>query len=135
MSYQIFGRAIKNEYLALGTLLTTVGVALSASGGKKDTHVPASGSGKPTLEQVKDTVKYTASSSEEEEFIKKFIAGRGERFKTLVDLLTSLCTLGIITLATYNPTLQYFLPLPLDCVIFSKQILCITVLRLFARLW
>ncbi|CAL1709036.1 unnamed protein product [Somion occarium] len=74
MSYQIFGRAIKNEYLALGTLLTTVGVVLAASGGKKETHIPAAGAGKPVLEQVKETVPINASSKEEEEFIKKFIA-------------------------------------------------------------
>lgn len=75
------------------------------------------------------------STTDQDEQYQEIHRRRGERFKTLVDLLTSLCTLGIITLATYNPTLQYFLPLPLDCVIFSKQILCITVLRLLARLW
>ena len=54
----IFGRAIKNEYLALGTLIGTVGLSvLAAGGGKKD--APAA---KPTLEQVKDSVKIDASS-------------------------------------------------------------------------
>jgi hypothetical protein len=38
----IFGRAIKNEYLALGTLFTTLGVSLAAAGGKKDAAVPKS---------------------------------------------------------------------------------------------
>ncbi|KAH9924367.1 hypothetical protein B0H21DRAFT_151291 [Amylocystis lapponica] len=71
MSYVILGRAIKNEYLAIGTILGTVGLAVSLSGGKKE--APAH-SGKPTLEQVKDAVKFNASSSEEEEFIKKFVA-------------------------------------------------------------
>ncbi|KAI0790332.1 hypothetical protein C8Q75DRAFT_806267 [Abortiporus biennis] len=72
MSYVIFGRAIKNEYLAIGTLLGTAGLAVaSLSGGKKDAAAP---SGKATLEQVKESVKINASSSEEEEFIKKFIA-------------------------------------------------------------
>ncbi|OBZ77851.1 hypothetical protein A0H81_02426 [Grifola frondosa] len=71
MSYVIFGRAIKNEYLAIGTLLTTVGVTVLAMGGKKETPV---GAGKPTIAQVKDSVKINAGSSEEEEFIKKFIA-------------------------------------------------------------
>ncbi|KAI8985026.1 hypothetical protein BD414DRAFT_418110, partial [Trametes punicea] len=70
MSYVILGRAIKNEYLALGTILGTVGITMLATGGKKE--APAS---KPaTLEQVKDSVKVSASSKEEEEFIKNFIA-------------------------------------------------------------
>ncbi|KAI0945368.1 hypothetical protein AcW1_001608 [Taiwanofungus camphoratus] len=70
MSYVIFGRAIKNEYLALGTILGAVGLGLLSTGGKKE--APA-GSGKQTTEQVKDTPKFNASSSEEEEFIKKFV--------------------------------------------------------------
>ncbi|KAI0938737.1 hypothetical protein AcV5_000350 [Taiwanofungus camphoratus] len=64
MSYVIFGRAIKNEYLALGTILGAVGLGLLSTGGKKE--APA-GSGKQTTEQVKDTPKFNASSSEEEE--------------------------------------------------------------------
>jgi len=72
MSYVILGRAIKNEYLALGTLFATAGLTMAAmGGGKKETPVP---SGKATLEQVKEAVKFNAGSSEEEEFIKKFIA-------------------------------------------------------------
>ncbi|KAI0938736.1 hypothetical protein AcW1_001608 [Taiwanofungus camphoratus] len=73
MSYVIFGRAIKNEYLALGTILGAVGLGLLSTGGKKE--APA-GSGKQTTEQVKDTPKFNASSSEEEELvnsIKKFV--------------------------------------------------------------
>ncbi|KAI1798079.1 hypothetical protein LXA43DRAFT_7483 [Ganoderma leucocontextum] len=70
MSYVILGRAIKNEYLALGTIFGTVGLSmLATSGGKKE--APAA---KPTLEQVKDTVKIDASSKEEEDFIRKFVA-------------------------------------------------------------
>ncbi|PIL27633.1 hypothetical protein GSI_10785 [Ganoderma sinense ZZ0214-1] len=66
----ILGRAIKNEYLALGTIFGTVGLSmLATSGGKKE--APAA---KPTLAQVKDTVKIDASSKEEEEFIRSFIA-------------------------------------------------------------
>ncbi|CDO73692.1 hypothetical protein BN946_scf185015.g20 [Trametes cinnabarina] len=72
MSYVILGRAIKNEYLALGTILGTVGLTMLATGGKKDAAP------KPeTLEQAKETVKINASSKEEEELmnsIKKFIA-------------------------------------------------------------
>ncbi|KAI0089509.1 hypothetical protein BDY19DRAFT_108076 [Irpex rosettiformis] len=75
MSYVIFGRAIKNEYLALGTLGLTGLLATSMTGGKKDA-VPTT-SGKPTIEQVKETVKINAGSSEEEQLIdsiKNFIA-------------------------------------------------------------
>jgi len=72
MSYVILGRAIKNEYLALGTLFGTAALALSFSGGSK--QAPAPTPGKPTLEQVKETVKFNAGSSEEEQFIKNFIA-------------------------------------------------------------
>ncbi|EIW55452.1 uncharacterized protein TRAVEDRAFT_49942 [Trametes versicolor FP-101664 SS1] len=70
MSYVILGRAIKNEYLALGTIFGTVGATLLATGGKKE-PAPAA---KPTLQQIKETVKVNASSSEEEDFIKNFIA-------------------------------------------------------------
>ncbi|KAF8908408.1 hypothetical protein CPB85DRAFT_1309332 [Mucidula mucida] len=61
MSYVIFGRAIKNEYLALGTLSTVFGGAfLATRGGNK--AEPA----KPTLvEKVKEAV--TPGNSEEEE--------------------------------------------------------------------
>ncbi|KAH9055628.1 hypothetical protein EDB87DRAFT_1639463 [Lactarius vividus] len=70
MSYTILGRAIKTEYLALGTLLSTVGLSYAAaSGGSNE----ASGS-KKTLQEVKDSVKFDSSSKEEEEFIKNFIA-------------------------------------------------------------
>lgn len=43
--------------------------------------------------------------------------GGREGFKTLVDSesLSLPCTLGTVTL-TYNPTLPYALPLPLDCM-------------------
>ncbi|KAH9852513.1 hypothetical protein C2E23DRAFT_825896 [Lenzites betulinus] len=69
MSYVILGRAIKNEYLALGTIFSTVGLTLLATGGKKE--APAA---KPTLAQVKESVKVNAGSREEEDFIKNFIA-------------------------------------------------------------
>jgi F-type H+-transporting ATPase subunit k len=57
----IFGRAIKNEYLALGTLGLTGFLATSMMGGKKETAAPTT-SAKPTLEQVKDAVKFNAGS-------------------------------------------------------------------------
>ncbi|KAF5380158.1 hypothetical protein D9615_006143 [Tricholomella constricta] len=70
MSYVIFGRAIKNEYLSLGILTTVFGGAtLAMRGGKKDIPV----AGQP-LEKVKESVPIKAGSSEEEQFIKNFIA-------------------------------------------------------------
>ncbi|KII91126.1 hypothetical protein PLICRDRAFT_173026 [Plicaturopsis crispa FD-325 SS-3] len=68
----IFGRTIKNEYLALGTLLGTTAIALAATGGSKKDAKPAPG--KSTLQTIKDAVPINASSSEEEQFIKNFIA-------------------------------------------------------------
>jgi len=61
MSYVIAGRAIKNEYLALGTFgLTGAITAISMSGGDKKAAT------RPT--------PITASSSEEESFIKDFVS-------------------------------------------------------------
>ncbi|KAH9933900.1 uncharacterized protein B0H18DRAFT_982629 [Fomitopsis serialis] len=74
MSYVILGRAIKSEYLAIGTLATAVGVGLLSTGGKKEAAPPSSG--KSAIETVKETVKFNAGSSEEEQLmdsIKKFI--------------------------------------------------------------
>ncbi|TFY63485.1 hypothetical protein EVG20_g6298 [Dentipellis fragilis] len=59
MSYVILGRAIKTEYLALGTLLGTVGISyLAAAGGSKD----AASAPKQTLQQVKDAVTFDTKS-------------------------------------------------------------------------
>ncbi|TFY64596.1 hypothetical protein EVJ58_g2525 [Rhodofomes roseus] len=71
MSYVILGRAIKNEYLALGTIATAVGIGLLSTGGKKEAAPPSTG--KSPIEAVKETVKFNAGSSEEEQFIKKFV--------------------------------------------------------------
>ncbi|KAI0711143.1 hypothetical protein C8T65DRAFT_647650 [Cerioporus squamosus] len=71
MSYVILGRAIKNEYLALGTIFGTAGLTMLAMGGGKKEAA------KPTLQQVKEAVPISASSREEEDLmdsIKKFIA-------------------------------------------------------------
>ncbi|EGO03546.1 hypothetical protein SERLA73DRAFT_175051 [Serpula lacrymans var. lacrymans S7.3] len=73
MSYVIFGRAIKTEYLTLGTLFTTAAVAYGALGGKKE--IPSAP--KSIAERVKESVPIKAGSSEEEELmnsIKNFIA-------------------------------------------------------------
>lgn len=58
---QIFGRAIKNEYLSLGTILGTVGIIMAATGGKKET-VPHGSNMKETLQKVKETVPLGAGS-------------------------------------------------------------------------
>ncbi|KAG1793715.1 uncharacterized protein F5891DRAFT_551917 [Suillus fuscotomentosus] len=73
MSYVIFGRAIKTEYLTLGTLFATGGAVYASLGGKKD----SASSGKPLAERVKEAVPINAGSSEEEQLmnsIKNFIA-------------------------------------------------------------
>jgi len=70
MSYLVFGRAIKNEHLALGVLTTAFGSAfLATRGGKSDK--PAAGM---SPQKAKETVPINAGSSEEEDFIKNFIA-------------------------------------------------------------
>jgi len=70
MSYVILGRAVKTEYLALGTLFSTVALTMGLSGGSKEA--------KPTtLQQIKETVKMDAGSKDEEELfdsIRKFVA-------------------------------------------------------------
>ena len=53
----ILGRAIKNEYLALGTIFGTAGIAMLSMGGKKEATTA-----KPTLQQVKESVSINASS-------------------------------------------------------------------------
>lgn len=69
MSYVIFGRAIKNEYISLGVLTTTFGGAWLATRGKKSSAMHAGQS----VQQAKESVPINASSSDEEEFIKTFI--------------------------------------------------------------
>ncbi|KAI6104167.1 hypothetical protein F5141DRAFT_1127630 [Pisolithus sp. B1] len=72
MSYVIFGRAIKTEYLTLGTLFATGLLTYSSLGGKK-----ASPAGKTVSERVNEAAPIKAASKEEEELmnsIKHFIA-------------------------------------------------------------
>ncbi|KAL4073476.1 hypothetical protein J3A83DRAFT_4090244, partial [Scleroderma citrinum] len=69
----IFGRAIKTEYLTLGTLFATAATAYASMGGKKDT----SAASKTIAERVNDAVPINAASKDEEELmdsIKNFIA-------------------------------------------------------------
>ncbi|GHJ90232.1 hypothetical protein NliqN6_6634 [Naganishia liquefaciens] len=63
MSYVIAGRAIKNEYLALGTILSTAAIAMAATSGEKKAPAP-----------VQEQSNIEASSSEEADFIKNFVA-------------------------------------------------------------
>jgi hypothetical protein len=53
----IFGRAIKNEYLALGTLFATGAATFASMGGSKQAASKPS-----TIEQVKEAVKLNAGS-------------------------------------------------------------------------
>ncbi|KAK7062562.1 hypothetical protein VNI00_000050 [Paramarasmius palmivorus] len=72
MSYQILGRTIKNEYLALSVMGSVIGGALLATrGGKKEAATP-SGSGKSVIEKVKESVPISAGSRIAS--IKNFIA-------------------------------------------------------------
>ncbi|RDB16078.1 hypothetical protein Hypma_003432 [Hypsizygus marmoreus] len=70
MSYTILGRAIKNEYLALGVMVTTFGGAFLATRGGKS-EKPVAGQ---SVQKAKESVPINADSSEEEQFIKNFIA-------------------------------------------------------------
>ncbi|KAJ9108555.1 hypothetical protein QFC19_002271 [Naganishia cerealis] len=63
MSYVIAGRAIKNEYLALGTILSTAAIAAVSMSGDKKAPAP-----------VEQQNNIEASSSEEADFIKNFVA-------------------------------------------------------------
>ncbi|KAJ7591641.1 hypothetical protein C8J56DRAFT_936073 [Mycena floridula] len=72
MSYVIFGRAIKNEYLTLATIGTVFGgvmLAKTAGGSSK----PEPSKAKTLVEKVKEAVPISAGSSEEEQFIQKFL--------------------------------------------------------------
>ncbi|KAF8190186.1 hypothetical protein BJ912DRAFT_965943 [Pholiota molesta] len=61
MSYQIFGRTVKNEYLALGVFGTTFSAAyLATRGGSKAQTKPT------TVEQAKESVPVNAASSIQE---------------------------------------------------------------------
>ncbi|GLB39291.1 putative protein of unknown function (DUF2611) [Lyophyllum shimeji] len=71
MSYVIMGRAVKNEHLALGILTTVFGGAALAMRSKKKETPPANGQ---SIQQLKESVPINAGSSEEEQFIKNFIA-------------------------------------------------------------
>ncbi|KAF9523519.1 hypothetical protein CPB83DRAFT_862655 [Crepidotus variabilis] len=70
MSYQLFGRAIKNEYIVLTVFGTTFGGAYLATRGGNNTAAQA----KPVnVQQAKESVPINAGSSEEEQFIQNFI--------------------------------------------------------------
>ncbi|WWC67346.1 uncharacterized protein I206_101254 [Kwoniella pini CBS 10737] len=67
MSYNIAGRAIKNEYLVLTTIAATVGIAVSQLGGgdKSSSSAPVS---------VKEDKTITGETPEEEDFIRQFVS-------------------------------------------------------------
>ncbi|KAG8933558.1 hypothetical protein FRC03_005977 [Tulasnella sp. 419] len=65
MSYVIAGRAIKNEYLALGTLLSVGALSWGLTSGS---------SSKPKAPPKSEPIKVPGASGEEEDFIKAFVA-------------------------------------------------------------
>ncbi|PWY99656.1 hypothetical protein BCV70DRAFT_217401 [Testicularia cyperi] len=70
MSYTIAGKKILNEYIALGTLGTYAAIATMSTGGSKEAK-PASGAS-PVA--ASNDPPINASSSDEEAFIKQFLA-------------------------------------------------------------
>ncbi|KAL7420370.1 hypothetical protein Q5752_005340 [Cryptotrichosporon argae] len=68
MSYTIAGRVIKNEYIAIGTILSTIGIAVaSSSGGDKKATSSA-----PV--PIANDTSISAGTSEEDAFIRQFVA-------------------------------------------------------------
>ncbi|KAK0528040.1 hypothetical protein OC834_003810 [Tilletia horrida] len=78
MSYTIAGRQVLNEHIALGTFAIIGGIAYAASsGGSKDKKAASSS----TAASVREPA-INASTSDEEAFIKQFLAeaeGKNER--------------------------------------------------------
>ncbi|KAL0958368.1 hypothetical protein HGRIS_000509 [Hohenbuehelia grisea] len=75
MSYVIFGRAVKSEYLTLATLGAVGAIVALTKGGSKAPEKLAPG--QTIIDKVKESVPINASSSEEEQLmdsIRKFIA-------------------------------------------------------------
>ncbi|BEJ14384.1 hypothetical protein CspHIS471_0401510 [Cutaneotrichosporon sp. HIS471] len=68
MSYNIAGKAIKNEYLAIGTILSTIGIVVAASGGDKKAATDAA------PPPVKQDSSINTGNSDEDEFIRAFVA-------------------------------------------------------------
>ncbi|WVN87597.1 uncharacterized protein L203_102780 [Cryptococcus depauperatus CBS 7841] len=67
MSYTIAGRVIKNEYIVLGTIASTIGIVVAASGGSDK-----SASSKPV--PVSEDKTISGQTPEEEDFIRQFVA-------------------------------------------------------------
>lgn len=68
MSYVILGRAVKTEYLTLGTLFGTATIAYAAL--RKD----PSSTPRTMAKRVEAAVPIQASSNDEDEFIRTFVA-------------------------------------------------------------
>ncbi|KAJ7484638.1 hypothetical protein FB451DRAFT_1233016 [Mycena latifolia] len=66
MTYTIFGRAIPKQYLSMTVLGSIAGFAVYSRSGKS--------AAPKTVDEAKKAVPINAGSSEEEEFIRKFIA-------------------------------------------------------------
>ncbi|KAJ6590488.1 hypothetical protein DFH09DRAFT_1139490 [Mycena vulgaris] len=66
MTYTIFGRAIPKQYLSMGVLGSIAATAVYARSGKA--------AAPKNVDEAKKAVPINAGSSEEEEFIRRFIA-------------------------------------------------------------
>ncbi|KAJ7070301.1 hypothetical protein B0H15DRAFT_870790 [Mycena belliarum] len=66
MTYMIFGRAVPKQYLSMATLGSIAGFTVYSRMGKA--------AAPKTVEEAKKAVPINAGSSEEEEFIRRFIA-------------------------------------------------------------
>jgi len=76
MSYVIFGRAVKNEYLSIATLVGAASIAFASMGGKKEAPPTAGVSLKETIQKAKEAIPLGAGSSEEAQLmdsIRKFV--------------------------------------------------------------
>ncbi|KAJ7138532.1 hypothetical protein C8R43DRAFT_1019450 [Mycena crocata] len=66
MTYTIFGRAIPKQYLSMSVLGSIAGFVVYSRSGKS--------AAPKNVEEARKAVPINAGSSEEEEFIRKFIA-------------------------------------------------------------
>ncbi|EPQ31001.1 uncharacterized protein PFL1_01190 [Pseudozyma flocculosa PF-1] len=82
MSYTIAGTKILNEYLVLGVLGTYAAIGYSKMAGGSSQPSPAGGASPDSKKAAAPEPPINASSSDEEAFIKQFLAeaeGNGDR--------------------------------------------------------
>ena len=59
---QILGRAVRNEYLALGTIISTAAIAFAATSGGGKKEAAPSKSIQETIQKAKEAVPFNAKS-------------------------------------------------------------------------